>query len=486
MDRPTLTRRDLLRAAGAGAASLAVSRDLLAANLTSAKPNILFIMLDDLGKEWVSAYGAEDIKTPNVDRLAATGMQFSNCYCMPQCTPTRVSLLTGQYPYRHGWVNHWDVPRWGAGCHFDWTRNPSIARIMRSAGYKTVAAGKWQVNDFRVQPDAMVQHGFDEYCMWTGYEGGNPPSGERYWDPYLHTTDGSKTWKGRFGEDVFSDFLIDFMKRHTDQPLFMYYPMCLPHGPLTTTPLEPDAEDGIARHKAMVRYSDHILGKLVKALDDMGLRQNTIVIWTADNGSDRGHTGTMDGRQVRGGKSKTTENGICVPFVVNCPGLVPQGVKTDALTDFTDILPTCAELAGARMPGDTVFDGQSIADVLLGRRKDSERQWIMAMGGGNHARRTGRGVENQYVFRDRVIRDKRYKLFVDSNRQPVKLVDLINDPDEKINLIDSPDPMARSLLDKLKAVIPSFPKRDSDPIYTPLPEKPWDVPIKAESQVWKK
>lgn len=481
-----LTRRGLLRAAAACAASLTMPQGLFATDPTAAKPNILFIMLDDLGKEWIGAYGAENIKTPNVDKLAASGMLFSNAYCMPQCTPTRVTLLTGQYPFRHGWVNHWDVPRWGAGCHFDWTRNPSIARIMRSAGYKTAAAGKWQVNDFRVQPEAMVHHGFDDYCMWTGYETGNPASGERYWNPYLHTKDGSRAWKGRFGEDIFSDFLIDFMRRNKDQPLFMYYPMCLPHGPLTTTPLEPDAEGKLERHKAMVRYCDRILGKLVKALDDLGLREKTIIVWTSDNGSGRGFTGAMNGRQVRGGKARTTENGVCIPFIVNCPGLVPQGVKTDALTDFTDLLPTFAELAGAPLPGDSKFDGHSIADVLLGKRKDSKRKWIMAMGGGNSARRTERGVENMYVFRDRVIRDKRYKLFVDSNRQPAKFVDLINDPEEAVNLIDSDDPIVRSSLHKLKAVISMFPEQDSDPIYTPLPAQPWDVAVTAKSQAWKK
>ncbi|MBT5168049.1 MAG: sulfatase-like hydrolase/transferase, partial [Opitutales bacterium] len=89
------------------------------------KPNVVFILVDDLGKEWVSAYGADNVVTPNIDALAATGMKFSNAYVMPQCTPTRLSFMTGQYPYRHGWVNHWDVPRWGGGCSYDWKRNPS-------------------------------------------------------------------------------------------------------------------------------------------------------------------------------------------------------------------------------------------------------------------------------------------------------------------------------------------------------------------------
>ena len=111
------------------------------ATVAANKPNIVFIMVDDLGPEWISSYGAEGIQTPNIDKLAAGGMKFTNAYSMPQCTPTRVTLLTGQYPFRHGWVNHWDVPRWGAGCHFDPKHNVSFARLLKDAGYATAIAG---------------------------------------------------------------------------------------------------------------------------------------------------------------------------------------------------------------------------------------------------------------------------------------------------------------------------------------------------------
>ena len=95
------------------------------------QPNILFILLDDLGKEWVSGYDADDIETPNIDSLLNGGMQFTNVWSMPQCTPSRVTLMTGQYPFRHGWVNHYDVPRWGHGVNFDSNKNPSLARILK-------------------------------------------------------------------------------------------------------------------------------------------------------------------------------------------------------------------------------------------------------------------------------------------------------------------------------------------------------------------
>ena len=276
-----------------------------------------------------------------------------------------LTLFTGQYPFRNGWVNHWDVPRWGGGAHFDWNKNPSIARLMQSAGYKTAAVGKWQVNDFRVQPDAMVSHGFDDYCMWTGFEAGNPASAERYWNPYIHTKKGSKTYYGQFGEDIFSEFLIDFMKENKDKPMFLYYAMCLTHTPLQAHLSEPDVTEKYDCHKAMVRYMDFTIGKLIKALDNLGIRENTIIIYTTDNGTTGQITGKMNGREVQGGKTKTTENGICEPFVVNCPGLIPEGKTTEALGDLTDILPTCANIAGASLPENYVFDGVSLVRCVF-------------------------------------------------------------------------------------------------------------------------
>ena len=449
----------------------------------SEKPNIVFVLLDDLGKEWVSCYGATDIETPVFDKLAAEGIRFENFYSMPQCTPTRVAFMTGQYPFRNGWVNHWDVPRWGGGCHFDPETNPSIARVMQSAGYKTAVAGKWQINDFRVQPEIMVEHGFDDYCMWTGYEAGNPPSGKRYWDPYIHTKEGSRTYEGKFGEDVFVDFLIDFMTENREEPMFLYYPMCLPHGPLVTTPLEPEVQDKMGKHKAMVRYADHMVGKLVEALEKLEIRDNTILIVTTDNGTSGGIVGTLANRKVNGGKQKTTENGINGPFIVNGPGLVPEGQVNETLCDVTDLLPTFAELGGASLPDDHIFDGISFADVILGRTEQGPRKWSMAMGGKNEAKLSDQGVENKWYFRDRVIRNERYKLWVSPTRQPVKLIDLTKDLTESENLIESEE--LQGTIDTLFTVILGQPEMDSDPIYQPLAKQPWYVKTNAVSQEWK-
>ncbi len=471
-----LDRRDFLRLVGGGVAAmlpLAGCKSAPAGNNKPAKqPNILFIMLDDLGPEWLSCYGGEEMKTPDLDRLAEGGMRFINAYSMPQCTPTRATLLTGQYPFRHGWCNHWDVPRWGAGCHFDPKHNISFARVLKSVGYATAAAGKWQINDFRVQPDAMQKHGFDEHCMWTGYESQNPPSAERYWDPYINTSQGSKTYKGRFGTDVFADFLIDFMRRHKNEPMMLYFPMALTHGPLTNTPHDPDAESKMEKHKAMVRYTDLTVGRLVSTLDELNIRDNTIIFFTTDNGTSKGISARMNGRNVRGGKASLGEPGVRAPFIVNCPGLVPAGVVTDALTDFTDLMPTFAELASAKLPTDTIIDGRSIAKLILGRENDSHRQWIMAMGFGP-ARLAADGVRPQMKFTDRVVRDKQYKLWV-LNGKSAKLFDLLADPGETKNLIDSTDPKVLAARKKLEAVVRSFPPEDAKPKYDPTPPQPWD------------
>jgi arylsulfatase A-like enzyme len=438
------------------------------------KPNILFILADDLGKEWISCYGAEDIKTPNIDALAASGMKFNNAYSMPQCTPSRASLLTGKYPCNNGFVNHWDVPRWGVG-YFDWKHreNTTFARLMKQAGYATCAAGKWQLNDFRLEPQAMRKHGFDDWAMWTGREARNGASRHRYQDAYINTPDGSKTYEGEFGPDIYCNRLIDFMKTHRDQPMCLYYAMTLPHTPFVPTPDEPDVTDNLDKHKAMVRYADKLVGRLVDALDELDIREKTIVIFTTDNGSTHDIVGTRHGRKVDGAKSNKIEAGVCEPYIVSCPGLVPAGVETDALTDFTDLLPTFVELGGGRIPDELNIDGSSIAPVILGKQSDSNREWIMAMGHGP-AMVDEKGVRGKADFAARVIRDKRYKVWVSKDKQIVRLHDLKNDPYEKQNLLENSKDDQKAILEKFQKIVDSLPGKDARPLYTPRKPNQWD------------
>ncbi|MEN8228294.1 MAG: sulfatase-like hydrolase/transferase [Bacteroidota bacterium] len=452
------------------------------------KPNIIFIMADDMGKEWVSAYGSEDVVTSNIDRLAQSGMRLDNVYAMPQCTPTRVTLLTGQYPFRHGWINHWDVPRWGGGAHFDKELNPSLGRVMKEAGYKTLTVGKWQINDYRVQPGAMTEHGFDDYCMWTGFETGNPPSAERYYDPYIHTKEGSRTYRGAYGPDLFTDYVINFLRENREEPMFIYYPMVLVHNPPNIPPGKaPDEKNKNAVYASMVEYADSMTGRIMDELEELGLRENTLLIFTADNGSPPKVNARLNGIRIKGGKGKTTENGVNMPFILSYPSALDGGTQSDALIDFSDLLPTFAELAGARLPRGNTYDGRSFAPLILGREDDSPRDWILAMGGQNKAKRTEAGVENMYNFRDRVIRNKRFKLYINTSRQPEKLIDLQHDPLEQTNLIDSVHiKEVRESLKFLKSVLSSLPEKDNDPRYKPLPPQPWDVEITEKSQEWKK
>ena len=446
--------------------------------------NLVFIMMDDLGKEWVNCFGADGIETPHIDRLAASGMKFNNFYCMPQCTPTRLSFLTGQYPFRHGWVNHWDVPRWGGGCSFDPELNPCFPIAIHEAGYKTAIAGKWQIDDFRVEPEALKAAGFDGYCMWTGGETGNRPSGKRYQAPFVYQAGRSQTRTGKFGPDVYADYLVDFIAKNKAEPMMIYYPMALPHGPMVPTPDEPEAEGVMDRHKAMVRYADKLVGRIVSAIEENGLRQNTIIVFTTDNGSGENTVGSLNGREVAGGKMLTTENGVNVPFIVSCPGRIAEGVESNALVDMTDIAPTFLELAEVEYASEQ-FDGKSFVSVLDGVTEKSNRDWIMAMGGGNFAQLTDQGVENQFWFRDRVLRNERYKAFIGTDRKLVKLIDLQNDPEEKDDLQDSDSEEVQQAKKIFMNAVAEMPERDADPRYTPLGHRQWYVKPTMKSEIWK-
>ncbi|MDO5968754.1 sulfatase-like hydrolase/transferase [Flavivirga aquimarina] len=425
------------------------------------KPNFVFILVDDLGKEWISAYGATDIETPNIDALASKGIKFNNAYSMPQCTPSRVALLTGKYPYANGWVNHYDVPRWGNGANFDAVQNPTFINELRTHGYRTCIAGKWQINDFRIEPDALDKAGFDDYCMWTGYESGNPASAERYWDPYIFTKEGSKTYKGAFGPDIFSDFVLDFMRDNKESPMCIYYPMVLTHTPFVHTPRHQEAKTKYEKHQAMVSYTDFIVGKLVNGLKEMGLTDNTYLIFTTDNGTVPSIIGSRDDVYVQGGKSYLTENGINAPFLVITPDQL--NFETDALIDFTDISETLLELAGIEEPLNPNGSARSFADVLTGKNQKGSKEWILAMGGQPAILNEENRVENYFTFRDRVIRDSRYKVYLDTLKQLHRIFDMKTDPYEQRNLIDTAGLVP--ILEKFKLIVNALPNEDAQPSY---------------------
>ena len=168
------------------------------------------------------------------------------------------------------------------------------------------------------------------------------------------------------------------------------------------------------------------------------------------------------------------EAGVCEPFIVNCPGLVPGGLESDALTDFSDLLPTFVELGGGTVPADLVVDGHSIAPLILGKEKDSPRKWIMAMGYGK-ASLDEKGVRGRTDFMSRVIRDKRYKVWITNKKQITRLHDLTEDPWEQTNLINSGEEAHKKAIKKFQHVLDTFPDKDARPLYEPRAANPCDI-----------
>jgi len=413
------------------------------------RPNILFILLDNLGKDWFRCYGSQENATPNIDRLACGGIKVRNFYVTPVCSTTRVMLLTGRYPFRTGWHTHHDPAIYGGG-YFDWKREVCLARVLRQAGYRTAIAGKWQINDLfdPSQRDALSRHGFDEHCIWPEGHKGHPAHKKRYWDAYVIQNGRRIDTTGRFGPDIYVEFLIDFMRRNRDRPFFAYYSAVLTHIPVVHTPWNKGRELGPRElFEDMVRYADYLIGRLVRALDELGLRNNTIIFITADNGTDNGTDqgynlslgGRVCGRISEEGIYSLRERGINVPLIINCPGLVPCCTELDELLDATDILPTLAELAGADLPKGVIIDGRSFAPLILGRQLERPwRPWCLT----------------QY-YKTRVIRGQRYKLYSTG-----EFYDLAADPLELHNLAGTAganEKSAREAYKRLRAVLDSLP-----------------------------
>jgi arylsulfatase A len=361
------------------------------------RPNVILIMADDLGAKELACYGHPEHRTPNLDELARTGIRFETCYTACICHPTRFEIMTGQYGSTNGVYQFAgraggpkpDSPEEQIVNHL------TFGKVLKAAGYSTAMAGKWQLSG--KIPNLVVECGFDEYCMWAykhnlpegvqhqgGWEGAAGNKTSRYWHPsivkngkYVPTTIDD------YGPDMFADFVIDFATRHKDGPFFIYYPMALTHGPHYSTPLtNPDKNEKFRNDKAKkfgenVEYMDHVVGRIVKALDELGVRDETIVMFTGDNG-----TGGE-------GKGTATELGARVPMIVNCPGRVQQVGASLALVDTTDVMPTLVELAKTSLPADHPIDGRSLVPILSGQQTEV-RQWVFSYLGDRRVLRTSR------------------------------------------------------------------------------------------------
>jgi len=366
MPSATFSRRSFLGTCAAATATALLARSIPAAP-TTPQPNILFILADDLGMECLSSYGGTSYTTPNLDQLAKSGLRFTRCYSNPLCSPSRVALMTGQYNYRN-------YRGWGV---FDPQKQRTFGHMLKDAGYATSLSGKWQFDDFEKHPNHIRDCGFDNYCAWTWQLGGKKMP--RYWNPSLWL-DGKllKGVENKYGPDVHNDFVIDFIRKNQSKSFLAYYPMSLVHGPFEHTP---DSKNYIHKrgpqfYPDMIAYMDKLLGKLFGALDELKLRDNTLILFTGDNGTPRQITSKANNKSIPGGKGTMADTGSHVPLIAHWPGVTPAGKTCDDLINFTDFLPTIAEATGAKPPQDRPIDGQSFLPQIRGQ-KGNPRQWSL-------------------------------------------------------------------------------------------------------------
>lgn len=366
---------------------LGISSFALAAGrgATPARPNILFILTDDQGWPTLGSYGSTRVPTPNLDRLAAEGIRFTDAYVMPQCTPTRAALLTGQHTARNGM---WHVIPWYG---YPWSRmaeSPfveslppttfTLAKGLRAAGYATACLGKWHLSGNEdggyvgLKPGAAAKFGFDHSPALP--------------DPKYHQT-------GDKGVDWLTAQAMDFMERQQSHPWFIYLAHHTIHGPVVA-PADlvakyrgrgaPEAGEHNAAYLAAIEHLDRSIGRLLGKVDELNLRERTVVVFLSDNGgihvaydnqpertADAGFKlqigrREFDNAPLRAGKGSHYEGGIRVPCIVRWPGTVNPGVVDSTPVHVVDWLPTLFEIAAAKVAPGHIVDGVSLVPLLRG------------------------------------------------------------------------------------------------------------------------
>ena len=384
----------------------------------SEKPNIIFILADDLGIGDVSCYGSDQNKTPIIDQLAKGGIRFTRGYTAPLCGPSRAMILTGRYAFRTGAVNQDMVG------DIKPENEVLIPSVLKPAGYTTSLVGKW--SQFSKTPGDF---GFDDYLTFAG-------SGD-YWstekkksENYIENGVNKKLDSQTYMPDLMHDHLVNFITTNKDKPFFLYYSMVHVHALIQRTP---DSKPGSDLYEDNTAYMDKLVGKLLKTLDDLKLRKNTLIVFMGDNGtaSQYADRGTIGGKALSGKKGTMLECGSLVPTIANWPGVIDGGKISDLLIDSTDLLPTFADLAGAKLPNNRVIDGHSFLPQLLGKKGNS-REWIFIELG------------NKWY-----VRDTKWKL----NRED-ELFDMSNSPfEEKLITNYSDNEEASEAFNRLKATL---------------------------------
>ncbi|MBL8211430.1 MAG: sulfatase [Bryobacterales bacterium] len=377
--------------------SSAAALPLAAQPNASAKPNVLLILMDDMASRTLSCYGNPHVETPHLDQLAREGMRFTQAYVTPQCTPTRATLLTGQYTARNKmWhVIPWYGAPWGRVAEPAYAEQLprstcTLAKGMRTAGYRTACFGKWHLSTNAdggypsLKPEAAPAFGFDEGLA-------QMPK-----DIMAHDR----------GVDMLSDKAVDFIERYKDRPWFCYLSHHAIHRVLAAPPTLvakykakgfPDKGLNNATLLASMEHLDTGIGRVLKCLDDLNLRQNTVVIFLTDNGGiyesynpkpvraakGEWHIQPADSEfestPLRAGKGFAYEGGIRVPLIVRWPGKVKAGTVEHTPVHAVDLLPTLLDIAGAKAPASHTVDGVSLTRLWQGRAKLPSRAFFWYM-----------------------------------------------------------------------------------------------------------
>ncbi len=326
------------------------------------KPNIIYILADDLGIGNVSCYGSDNYKTPNIDKLAAGGTRFTQAFTAALCGPSRALIMTGRYAFRNGSTNQ-------DACMKMPIAELRLAKTFKGAGYATSAIGKWGQ-----LPGEPNEAGFDDYLRFNGsgfYWNKNKSKGGAYRVNGKELKLGEKEYM----PDLMHKQAVSFIRNNQARPFFLYYSMVHVHGEIQPTPDSlPTSKDLFADN---ITYMDKLVGKLVAELDSLKIRENTLIIFMGDNGTGKGQDklSTIGGRNLSGVKGSMLECGGLVPMIANWPGKTPAGKVSAELVDSTDFLPTFADLIGTKLPEKIIFDGNSLAPQLRGE-EGKKRQFV--------------------------------------------------------------------------------------------------------------
>jgi arylsulfatase A-like enzyme len=445
---PKTTRREFLRLAAAGTAALALQGCASPAESSArhSRPNILVILVDDLGYGDLSSYGATDLQTPNIDKLVASGMRFDNFYAnCPVCSPTRAALLTGRYPDLvgiPGVIRTHIANNWG---YLD-PRAVLLPQLLKPAGYHTAIVGKWHLG--LSSPNKPNERGFDYFHGFLGDMMDDYYNHRRHGFNYMRLDDKETDPEGH-ATDLFTQWSIDYIgqRAKSKQPFFLYLAYNAPHAPIQppddwlarVKKRQKNIADSRARLVAFIEHLDDGIGKVLTALKETGQSDNTLVIFTSDNGGQLS-VGASNG-PLRAGKGDMYEGGIRVPACAARPGKIRPGSRCDRLALTMDLFPTICDAADAKI--EHKIDGRTILPTLQGKSQPPEDRFIFWV------RREGGGYGGRAYY---AARSGEFKLLQNTPFEPLQLYNLKDDPQENTPL-DRKHPMYNKLFSALQAHI---------------------------------